>query len=65
MNELEQALNDYNVAIIYDKAYFLAYYHRGIVQYRLGQRDKACVSLSFAAVNGVKEALAAKNRICP
>ncbi|MEJ2004354.1 MAG: tetratricopeptide repeat protein [Cyclobacteriaceae bacterium] len=64
LGEYKNALNDYNVAIIYDKAYFLAYYHRGITQYKLGDKDAACVSLRFAAVNGIEIAAKTFRKIC-
>jgi len=65
LGEYADALNDYDVAIIYDKTYFLAYYHRGITQYQLGDKEGACASLRFAAVNGIDIAGKTLRQICP
>jgi tetratricopeptide (TPR) repeat protein len=56
LNNLKNAFNDFNIAIRLDPLHELAYYNRGIVRFKLGDKEGACLDWSKAGELGLIEA---------
>ncbi len=64
MNKLEDARDDYTVAIFYHPSYGSAYFNRAIIYHRLNQKDKACVDVAKAASLGITDGGKLSAKVC-
>ena len=62
MQEFHKAIDDYSLAIKYEKNLAEAYYNRGLTLLFLGEKDLANSDLSKAGELGIKEAYAVIKR---
>jgi tetratricopeptide (TPR) repeat protein len=62
--QYEEAIKDYDIAIILHDTYGTALYNRGLAKYRLGKSIDACKDLKSAQLTGFEVPLKVINKIC-
>ena len=61
MNDLNSAIDIYSKLIDFGSEYGLAYYNRGLINYRLGKKEEACADAKKAKNFGVELLLGSKS----
>ncbi len=64
LNRYKEAIDDYSVALLYEPNYSAAYYNRALAEYRLGNRNKACLDLKKALSKGMLVDESVKRALC-
>jgi tetratricopeptide (TPR) repeat protein len=64
MNRLEDARDDYTVAIFYYPSYASAYFNRAVIYHRLEKFSEACADVRKAEKLGVTDGGKLKSKVC-